>query len=90
MSISLDAAGLFRFLAFWAARKGGKNGGRLFAYLYVWFLVCGVVVGNVGTIHSSKVRLLMMSVGPRYPLRNGVSSLLYPRFGVSGHVALNA
>ena len=47
MSISLDATGLLRFLAFWVARKGGADGRRLYAYLYVFFLVCGVVVGNV-------------------------------------------
>ena len=47
MSISLDATGLLRFLAFWVARKGGADGRRLYAYLYLFFLVCGVVVGNV-------------------------------------------
>lgn len=51
MSISLDAAGLFRFLAFWAARKGGSSGHKLFAYLYAWFLICGVIVGNVSASH---------------------------------------
>jgi Na+/H+ antiporter NhaD/arsenite permease-like protein len=50
LSISLDAAGLFRFLAFWAARKGGSSGHRLYFYLYAFFLLCGVVVGNVSTI----------------------------------------
>jgi Na+/H+ antiporter NhaD/arsenite permease-like protein len=47
MSISLDAAGLLRFMAFWAAKKGGSSGQRLYFYFYLFFLVCGVVVGNV-------------------------------------------
>ncbi|KAI0359203.1 hypothetical protein OH77DRAFT_1010853 [Trametes cingulata] len=52
ISISLDATGLFRFLAFWVARRGGSSGRRLFAYLYAFFLVCGVVVGNDPVILS--------------------------------------
>ncbi len=47
ISISLDATGLFRFLAFWVASKGGSSGRKLFTYLYIFFLVSGVVVGNV-------------------------------------------
>ncbi|KAI0794150.1 hypothetical protein C8Q74DRAFT_560085 [Fomes fomentarius] len=46
ISISLDATGLFRFLAFWVASKGGSSGRRLYTYLYVFFLLCGIVVGN--------------------------------------------
>ena len=53
ISISLDATGLFRFLAFWVASKGGSSGQRLFTYLYLFFLLCGVVVGNVSAIYSS-------------------------------------
>ncbi|KAI0657730.1 hypothetical protein C8Q70DRAFT_1073410 [Cubamyces menziesii] len=52
ISISLDATGLLRFLAFWVARKGGADGRRLYAYLYLFFLVCGVVVGNDPVILS--------------------------------------
>ncbi|KAH9888414.1 hypothetical protein C8Q73DRAFT_710090 [Cubamyces lactineus] len=52
ISISLDATGLLRFLAFWVASKGGASGRTLFAYLYVFFLVCGVVVGNDPVILS--------------------------------------
>lgn len=47
ISISLDATGLLRFLAFWVANKGGSSGKRLYFYLYMFFLVSGVVVGNV-------------------------------------------
>ena len=47
LSISLDATGLLRFLAFWVVRKGGHSGRKLFSYLYAFFLICGVVVGNV-------------------------------------------
>ncbi|KAI0753428.1 hypothetical protein C8Q80DRAFT_1097430, partial [Daedaleopsis nitida] len=52
LSISLDATGLFRFLAFWVARRGGADGRRLFAYLYLFFLLSGVVVGNDPVILS--------------------------------------
>ncbi|KAI8978233.1 hypothetical protein BD414DRAFT_524256 [Trametes punicea] len=52
ISISLDATGLFRFLAFWVASRGGSSGRRLFAYLYLFFLVCGAVVGNDPVILS--------------------------------------
>ncbi|KAI0362901.1 hypothetical protein BV20DRAFT_1058530 [Pilatotrama ljubarskyi] len=52
ISISLDATGLFRFLAFWVASKGGRSGRRLFAYLYLFFLICGVIVGNDPVILS--------------------------------------
>ncbi|RPD57395.1 hypothetical protein L226DRAFT_512254 [Lentinus tigrinus ALCF2SS1-7] len=52
ISISLDATGLFRFLAFWVASKGGSSGPRLFSYLYIFFLLCGVVVGNDPVILS--------------------------------------
>lgn len=47
MAISLDFTGLLRFSAFWVARKGGSSGKRLYLYLYLFFLVCGVIVGNV-------------------------------------------
>jgi uncharacterized membrane-anchored protein YitT (DUF2179 family) len=47
LSISLDATGLLRFLAFWVARKGGASGPRLYFYLYLFFLACAAVVGNV-------------------------------------------
>ncbi|KAI0692424.1 hypothetical protein C8T65DRAFT_669686 [Cerioporus squamosus] len=50
ISISLDATGLFRYLAFWVASKGGSSGPKLFTYLYLFFLLCGVIVGNVSTI----------------------------------------
>ncbi|KAM5544968.1 hypothetical protein V8D89_001079 [Ganoderma adspersum] len=52
ISVSLDATGLFRFLAFWVASKGGSSGRRLYAYLYGFFLLCGVVVGNDPVILS--------------------------------------
>ena len=54
ISISLDATGLLRFLAFWVASKGGSSGRRLFAYLYLFFLVSGVVVGNVSSLEDRR------------------------------------
>ncbi|KAI0764389.1 hypothetical protein BD413DRAFT_641125 [Trametes elegans] len=52
ISISLDATGLLRYLAFWVASKGGSSGRKLFTYLYFFFLLCGVVVGNDPVILS--------------------------------------
>ncbi|KAH9912762.1 uncharacterized protein BXZ73DRAFT_93066 [Epithele typhae] len=52
ISISLDATGLLRFLAFWVASKGGSSGRVLFSYLYLFFLVCGIIVGNDPVILS--------------------------------------
>lgn len=49
MTISLDAAGLFRFLAFWVANKGGSSGRRLHLYFWIFFLLLAVAVGNVGS-----------------------------------------
>lgn len=46
LSISLDVTGLFRFLAFWVATKGGSSGRRLYLSLYLFFFVAGLVVGN--------------------------------------------
>ncbi|CAL1712066.1 unnamed protein product [Somion occarium] len=46
ISISLDFTGLFRFSAFWVARRGGTSGPRLYLYLYLFFLVSGIIVGN--------------------------------------------
>jgi hypothetical protein len=54
LSISLDATGLLRFLAFWAARKGGTSGPKLYFYLYLFFLACAAVVGNVS--HRTQMR----------------------------------
>ncbi|KZT72425.1 hypothetical protein DAEQUDRAFT_664278 [Daedalea quercina L-15889] len=61
LSISLDATGLLRFLAFWVVRKGGSSGKRLFAYLYVFFLVCGVLVGNDPVILSGTAFLAYLT-----------------------------
>jgi Na+/H+ antiporter NhaD/arsenite permease-like protein len=47
MTISLDAAGVFRFLAFWAAHKGGSSGKKLYLCFWVFFLLLAVAVENV-------------------------------------------
>jgi len=52
LSISLDFTGLLRFSAFWVARRGGSSGRLLYFYLYVFFLVSGVIVGNDPVILS--------------------------------------
>ncbi|KAI0048829.1 hypothetical protein FA95DRAFT_1557582 [Auriscalpium vulgare] len=61
ISISLDATGLLRFLAFWVARKGGSSGRLLHFYLYAFFLVCGVIVGNDPVILSGTAFLAYLT-----------------------------
>ncbi|KAI0317400.1 hypothetical protein OF83DRAFT_1163943 [Amylostereum chailletii] len=61
IAISLDATGLLRFLAFWVARKGGSSGPRLYFLLYVFFLFCGVVVGNDPVILSGTAFLAYLT-----------------------------
>ncbi|EJD04337.1 uncharacterized protein FOMMEDRAFT_122033 [Fomitiporia mediterranea MF3/22] len=46
IAISLDVTGLFRFLAFWVVRKGGSSGRKLYLYLYIFWFLTGVFVGN--------------------------------------------
>ncbi|KAI0944080.1 hypothetical protein AcV7_001998 [Taiwanofungus camphoratus] len=61
LAISSDATGLLRFLAFWVVRTGGSSGRRLFTYLYVFFLACGVVVGNDPVILSGTAFLAYLT-----------------------------
>lgn len=53
ISISLDFTGLFRFSAFWVARRGGNSGQKLYFLLYLFFLLCGMIVGNVSCAFSN-------------------------------------
>ncbi|KAL7416003.1 hypothetical protein BDY24DRAFT_380768 [Mrakia frigida] len=46
LSISLDATGLLRYLAFLVSQKGGSSGHRLFLSFYAFFFVSGMLVGN--------------------------------------------
>jgi Na+/H+ antiporter NhaD/arsenite permease-like protein len=52
MAISVDKAGLLRFLAFWVASRSGKSGIRLYVAIYTFFFTLGVVVGNDPVILS--------------------------------------
>lgn len=61
LSISLDATGLLRFLAFWAARKGGASGPKLYFYLYLFFLACAAIVGNDPVILSGTTFLAYLT-----------------------------
>ncbi|KAH9072769.1 hypothetical protein EDB83DRAFT_2358973 [Lactarius deliciosus] len=61
LSISLDATGLLRFLAFWVAKKGGASGPKLHFYLYLFFLTCAAVVGNDPVILSGTTFLAYLT-----------------------------
>ncbi|CAG8686423.1 5243_t:CDS:2, partial [Acaulospora colombiana] len=52
MAISVDKAGLLRFLAFWVASRSGTSGIRLYIAIYSFFFTLGVVVGNDPVILS--------------------------------------
>ena len=64
LTISLDAAGLFRFLAFWVANKGGSSGKRLYLYFWVLFVLLAVAVGNVGPVFSLLFQLFILVQDP--------------------------
>lgn len=61
LSISLDATGLLRFLAFWVAKKGGASGRKLHFYLYLFFLTSAAVVGNDPVILSGTTFLAYLT-----------------------------
>lgn len=60
ISISLDATGLMRFLAFLLLSKS-NSGRRLYIYLYLLFFLAGVVVGNDPVILSGTAFLAYMT-----------------------------
>ncbi|EJT96931.1 hypothetical protein DACRYDRAFT_97372 [Dacryopinax primogenitus] len=61
ISISLDATGLLRFLAFWVAKRGGVSGVRLYCLLYLFFLAYALVVGNDPVILSGTPFLVYLT-----------------------------
>ena len=85
VAISLDATGLFRFLAFWVARKGGTSGRRLYFYLYLFFLVSAAVVGNVSHRVQQRYHFPSMTCpkGPSHPVWHSVPGLPNEGIGVS-------
>lgn len=46
IAIALDGTGALEAVAFWVSKRGGSSGPRLFAYLYIFFLLTGCIVGN--------------------------------------------
>ena len=52
MVLSVDRAGVLRFLAFWVASRGGSSGIRLFIAIYAFFFCVGTVIGNDPVILS--------------------------------------
>ena len=60
IAISIDCSGLVRFLAWQVLIRGGKNGKRLFFYLYVFFFALGSFIGNDPIILSGTAFLAYM------------------------------
>ena len=78
MAISLDFTGLLRFSAFWVARKGGPSGRKLYLFLYIFFLLCGVIVGNVRLWVQIRLRIEPDSVSVQDPvILSGTAFLAY-------------
>lgn len=79
MAISLDFTGLLRFSAFWVARRGGESGRRLHLFLYMFFAVCGVVVGNVSSYTLSVLYSAsnICSIGSSHLVRHRVPGVLH-------------
>ncbi|KAK0630518.1 hypothetical protein B0T17DRAFT_488444 [Bombardia bombarda] len=61
IAISIDASGLIRYLAFRVLKWGGKNGNRLFFYLYAFFFCLGTCIGNDPIILSGTAFLAYMT-----------------------------
>ncbi|KAI5891306.1 uncharacterized protein SCHCODRAFT_02580854 [Schizophyllum commune H4-8] len=58
MSITLDATGLLKAVAFWVSNKGGTSGPRLYMYFYAMLTLLTVFIGNDPVILSGTVFLL--------------------------------
>ena len=82
MTISLDAAGLFKFLAFWVAKKAGSSGKRLYLYFWMFFLLLAVAVGNVSSSFFSLSARINPFLGPRRSLWHPIYRVLYQDRGV--------
>ena len=61
IAISLDAAGLIRWLAFKVLQKAGKHGRRLYFYLYLFFFILASLIGNDPVILSGTPFLAYMT-----------------------------
>jgi Na+/H+ antiporter NhaD/arsenite permease-like protein len=61
IAISVDASGLIRWLAFKVLQWGGKAGGKLFFYLYVFFFGLAAFCGNDPVILSGTAFLSYMT-----------------------------
>jgi Na+/H+ antiporter NhaD/arsenite permease-like protein len=61
IAISIDASGLIRYLAFKVLQKAGKDGPRLFFYLYAFFFSLGTFIGNDPIILSGTAFLAYMT-----------------------------
>lgn len=61
IAISIDASGLIRWLAFKVLQKGGKDGPRLYFYLYAFFFCLGSFIGNDPIILSGTAFLAYMT-----------------------------
>ncbi|CAE7220210.1 hypothetical protein HRS9139_09610 [Pyrenophora teres f. teres] len=61
IAISVDASGLIRWLAFKVLQRGGKVGHRLFFYLYSFFFLLTMCIGNDPIILSGTAFLSYMT-----------------------------
>jgi Na+/H+ antiporter NhaD/arsenite permease-like protein len=61
IAISIDASGLIRWLAYKVLQIGGKNGHRLYFYLYLFFFGLATLIGNDPIILSGTPFLAYMT-----------------------------
>ncbi|KAK5108454.1 hypothetical protein LTR62_008272 [Meristemomyces frigidus] len=61
IAISIDSTGLIRWLAYKVLQSGGKNGKRLYLYLYTFFFALASFIGNDPVILSGTPFLAYMT-----------------------------
>lgn len=61
IALSIDASGLIRLLALKILQRGGKNGRRLFLYLYIFFFLLAGIIGNDPIVLSGTPFLAYMT-----------------------------
>ncbi|KAI1340348.1 putative arsenite efflux transporter ArsB-like protein [Xylariaceae sp. FL0016] len=77
---SIDASGLVRWLTFRVVRRYGRNGRKLFMYLYIIFAAVGCFFGNDAVIQMGAMFLAYMT--------RVSTNIIHPRAWIHTHFAI--